>query len=320
MNCNMGAVSLAFWRDVRWQIERYFAVAAFNRREARRERKRYPTLWRSHLQLIARDLALLHESTPELLDVQLIEDLTKARAEIAASTAKISAVITAAIAYLVLTTLEINIPISFAGLDLSPSPGVSEVMVLLVAVLSSAVAGKAVASMTLVVASKTLIRRLYPHELYYFRVLQFHANEPPPFYRPVLGSLVWRRSTFFAMLFSVGLVVVAGVAVLGASIAWRSIVYPELWQNPSADPFWCRAAVVTALLVDIGWVAYFLFYIIPLPHKDYAWLDAMLAAQNLPNGEALARHMSSEKYADGINDRFQMQQKGYLPRDNEPTS
>jgi hypothetical protein len=260
---------------------------------------------------------LIHEADPGLLDTKLIDDLSKARGEIASSAAKMAAVITAGVAYLVFITLDIQIPVSFSGITLTASPGVPEIAALIVAALSAAVAAKTVTSITLVVASKTLIRRLYPNELYALRMMQFHANEPPPFYRPTLGSLTWNRATLAANFAHLLILLVTVVVVIGLSIAWRWLVYSELWASPSGDPFWCRIAMITTFVIDLGWVVFIAFYLIPLPHKDFAWLDALMAVEKLPGWEWLATRMRADSYTDGWKDRKEMQRQGVLPTDPE---
>lgn len=308
---------MRFWKALRWQIERVVAIAAYKRREAKRERARYPVVWSSHLQLVAADLALIHESTPELLSAQNVEDIAKTRNEIRASAAKFGAAITAAIAYLMLSTLDIKIPVSIAGVALTPAPGVAELATLAIAIMSAAVAGKTVAIATLSVASKTLIHRVYAPELRYFKLMQFHTDEPPSLYQPSLGSLVWSKATLFANFGYVGLAIVALLGAIGLSVGWRWLIYPELWNNPTSDPFWCRAAMLATFVIDVGWVAFIALYIIPLPHKDYAWLNALTALDSMAEGSGMASHMRTEAYSEGWRDRDEMESKGYLRPDDK---
>lgn len=244
-------------------------------------RRRYPVRWLSNWWLVSHELKLIHQSTPELLTPEFAKAVSDARSGIYASAAKYQSLVFLGIAFLVLAIFKIDLPISFPGATLKTGPGVSEVLILFIAAASAAAAGKTVAVLMLSAASKTLMNLVYDRETVYLQTIIHHQNEPPPLYRPTVESLEWTKLTMWTQLFSVLLMTILLVVVLGGSVYARVQIYQHVWAFPSLEPFWSRTAVALAAVTDLAWVAFVAIYVVPLPYRDYRHLDAYSVADKV---------------------------------------
>lgn len=290
---------------------RFWALRAFHARQRRRRKARFPTVWRSHLQLVSEDVALLHDADPAQANETLLQRLIDGRTETQKTLLSRSAISTAITVFLLLTTFNIDLPVSVAGIQFKSTKYVYELLLVVNAAISCSGAARIMSIATMTVAIKGLIAAIIPPESRYFHHLALHGNEPPVLFpHPLSPHLIWTKPTSIAATLSLLLLIGLVLALLLAAIGTRVIFYQHILATPSGEPWVASAAVITAAALDLLTLTYLAVFVLPLPFTDYGLLTTFDIARQT-NSDTLSR-LNEQHFADEVEDEARMREAGYL--------
>ncbi len=283
----------------------------FKRRRAARARKRIPIRWLTHWRLVSDELKLMYEIEPKKFNEKFLEKNLQTYEAIKQSNFKLALLQFSIIIFLILSTFEIDLPLTAFGFKLTTTPGLNELLIVLVSVITASTIGKSISIITLLSTIRTLVPIIYKNEFTYFYMLNSNVDDMPAYFRPSLSPhIVWAKITSFASSFMVLFLVAKTLIVLGASIVWRYFVYIEIWTNPTISAQLAKSTVSISIILDVASLVVVMIYVIPMPHRDYLVNQTMELAEQM--GLEAKNQALQDIYGEDLDDEADMIVKGYI--------
>ena len=296
---------------IKFEWTKFWALRAYKRREKKRWSERFPSVWRSHFQLVDADVRLLAEADRAQLSETLLDRLISGRDSAQKAIQARAAITAGTTGFLWLTILKVDLPLTVAGIQLKASPGVIELLIVVNAAIWCAAVSKMITAMTLTTAIKAMVQTVNEPESAYLHQAALHANEPPfLFLHPMSPHLTWRGLTKASAWATLAMLIGLIFSLLAVAGITRAVFYVHVWTTPSVETWIAQAAVALSLCLDVFAMIYLLIFVLPLPYRDYGLLTTLDIAEQV-NSSTL-RDLHEKYYGAGNRDREEMEQKGYL--------
>lgn len=296
---------IGFFFRSKWEVFKY------NRRKAARTKKNIPTIWRSHLKLVSEELKLLHEVDADKFDENLLAKTIDAYKKTNSKLNKVWFVSFLLIVYLVFTTFDIELPISVFGIKLFPTPGLNEILIVLISVLNAFNAGGIISSLTILTSAKTIMSLIHKDGFKYFRNLNSNIDDAPSYCIPtMMPHITWTKPVFIVSAYALTFLIIKLLFVAAAFFLWRYFVYMELIDHPTISSDISQIAVVFAIILDFISISYLLVFSIPLPHKNFQINHTLEIVRQLQPEKY--NEMCREVYGEDWDDEAYMIRNGYL--------
>lgn len=298
--------------SVKRALVRPFALMAYALRKRRYKNRNFPVRWLSNARRIADDLLLLRKyDKGEVINERFIDRLVTAKVGAQKRLVRLSTVSTGALVYLLLGAFSIDSPLSIGGLTLARAPGLNEMLLVLLVLmtflgvspfLNTYIIGNAIKS-TVKMQFPTPVAQLYQQGA-------FPEDAPLLYQSPARPHLAWTGFTKLANMIIVAYLAtaVAGIAIVLLGSRW--MIYSYILSNPSLPDYWTIIVTIGSIVLELWTLVYILVFIVPLPYRDYTLLQRLNELDQTDPGEA--QSLRNAAFGDEIADEVRMREAGYL--------
>lgn len=248
----------------------------------------------------------------EAVSVSLLENARKGREQLDKIIAQRTSISMLLTIFLIAQALAFDIPVSVVGITIKPAPRIFELLIAISALLMAwtypLIANRYLLSSLI----KHTIQNIYPDSVGYLHERSLLPDEPPYLYNPsyqptVVASKGKQIYTSFTVAYLLFLIVVTSVATL----IGRVIIYKFAFMNPSFE--YSHYFLALCIFVEVSATMYLLYFILPLPHRDYALIERFQVLDQI-NPEQAERERS-EAFRVQREDRQRLIDLGYMTND-----
>lgn len=292
------------------RFRKLFARVAYRRRLKRYERIRIPSRWRSTAALIAADLPLAKEvDGDDVFGKELLGTLSAGREQIDKKLAQRASISTILTVFLVSQALAFDLNVSVLGVALKPAPKIYEILILVSALITAWTLPLIANRHVLSVAIKALIHNVYPASATYLVERAQLPDEPPyvflPTYQP---TLIWSKFKSRYAWFTIAyLTILIAMSMVFAGVT-RYFIYMHAFEHPGFD--WSYYLLGLSVFAEISAAIFLLFFVLPLPHKDYSAFERLQVLEQINQEAALKER--AELFKAQFEDTQRMKDLGYL--------
>ena len=300
----VAAAALRAWRKV-W---RPFAVAAFRFRSSRREKRRFPTLWRTDAQIVRVDLEYAAEDEIEKFDKTVFDNVVSMRDRISSQLSKL--LLFGSTTFLVQLSFvaQLDMDSTIFGFKITNKPGIAEALL----VVSSTIMFRTLQLQARFEALNSAVvwgvGRVFPPSLKSLLNIAYDNNSFGKYYSSNIPHYTHRPMQIYIGMAAANLFLVALLIALSAIIYTNYLIFMSIWDAQRMG-WWSIAACGYAFLALAGGAAYLLLTRFPMPYRDWSNLHYMeMVRQFHPEVEHQAL---AKEYAEDNADKDAMKARGY---------
>lgn len=298
-------------------VKAFAARLGYYRRRKQRELQKYPVRWLTPESIIFQDLSYVRdEEGGSVVGDRFLDIMYDARKGLLESISRRSFLSLTIGAYIALTILGVEFPMTLGGFGLKRVPGLTEGLLVLADLIGLSVVARMVNLSVVSAAIKGAIAGHVAPSVQYFYRSALIPNELPLFFLPTyLPHITWgsAKSLLFKLYIALAFAFIA--CIILSFLAFRLWAFLYILDHPSISHTVSIAAIGITVFLDVISIAILWMFLFPLPHRDWQLLQEMeLSDQFSPDkGEALRR----AAYKEDVEDMLAMQRKGYLKPEGE---
>jgi hypothetical protein len=307
----------AFFASSLFKVRGFIARRRYYFRKRRRDFKRYPMRWLTPSNIMVQDLLYAREVDGQsVLSVEFLRIMTDSRKAILESISRRSLFSLTIGAYVALTILGLDFPVTLGSFQLKKVPGITEGLLVL-----ADVVGLSAIAITInlsVVSSeiKAYISGIVSAPEKYFYKSALFSNELPLFFQPIyMLSITWGNAKIILSRVYAAIAISFLITIVIGFIAFRLWEFNYVIEHPSVNKYVSILAIFVTALLDFVQFVFIWMFLFPLPHQDWQLLHEIELREQFSKdgGEAF----KDDLYRQDVEDKLLMQKMGYLSPDGD---